>query len=53
MEVSERVSDLGLEKRRIEESLESAMHTIDSLRYELAVSNSLLDRAGDSSGEAR
>jgi hypothetical protein len=53
VEVSERVSDFGLEKQRIEESLESAMQTIDSLRYELAVSNSLLDRAMENSGEAK
>lgn len=53
VEVSERVANLAIEGERIEESLENAMQTIDSLRYELAVSNSLLDRAMDSSGGAR
>jgi hypothetical protein len=51
VEVSERVSNLAIEGDRIEESLENAMQTIDSLRYELAVSNTLLDRAMDGSGE--
>jgi hypothetical protein len=51
VEVSERVSNLAIEGDRIEESLENAMQTIDSLRYELAMSNTLLDRAMDSSGE--
>jgi hypothetical protein len=53
VEVSERVANLAIEGDRIEESLENAMQTIDSLRYELAMSNTLLDRAMDSSGEAR
>jgi hypothetical protein len=45
VEVSDQVLDLGLEKQRMEESLENAMQTIDSLRYELVLSDSLLDRA--------
>jgi hypothetical protein len=53
VEVSEQVSDLRLEKQLIEESLESAMQTIDSLRYELAVSSSFFDRGVDNSGEAK
>ncbi|HEX5593819.1 MAG TPA: hypothetical protein VFX35_10775 [Solirubrobacterales bacterium] len=51
VEVSERVVHLAIEGDRVEESLENAMQTIDSLRYELAMSNTLLDRAMDSSGE--
>jgi hypothetical protein len=45
VEVSNQVGELHLEKRRVEESLENAMQTIDSLRYELVVSDLLLDRA--------
>lgn len=45
VEVSDQVADLGLEKQRMEESLENALQTIDSLRYELVVANLLLDRA--------
>jgi hypothetical protein len=45
VEVSDQVVDLGLEKQRTEESLENAMQTIDSLRYELVLSDLLLDRA--------
>lgn len=45
VEVSDQVADLDLEKQRVEESLENAMQTIDSLRYELVLSDLLLDRA--------
>lgn len=51
VEVSERVSDFDAENQRLEESIENAEQTIDSLRYELAISNALLDRVGGSSGE--
>ena len=53
VEVSERVAGFNAEVERMNEMLENAMQTIDSLRYELAVSNSLLDRAMDQSGDAK
>jgi hypothetical protein len=45
VEVSERVSDLRSESRRLEESLEKAEETIDILRYKLMKSNFVLGKA--------
>jgi hypothetical protein len=45
VEVSERVSDLELENRLLEESLENAEQTIDVLRYKLGETNFLLGRS--------
>jgi hypothetical protein len=53
VEVSERVAGFDIEVKRMDEVLENALQTIDSIRYELAVSNSLLDRAVDNSGETK
>jgi hypothetical protein len=53
VEASERVADFDGEVRLMSESLENALQTIDSLRYELALSNSLLDKGMENSGEAK
>ncbi|HET7508500.1 MAG TPA: hypothetical protein VFJ53_09090 [Solirubrobacterales bacterium] len=53
VEVLDQVADLDLEKRRVEESLENAMQTIDSLRYELVLSDLLLNRAVSESEKDR
>jgi predicted LPLAT superfamily acyltransferase len=53
VEASERVADFDGEVRLMSESLENALQTIDSRRYELALSNSLLDKGMENSGEAK
>jgi hypothetical protein len=50
VEVSEQVSNFDADSQRLEHSLEEAEQTIDSLRYELAQSNSLLAGKSESPG---
>jgi hypothetical protein len=47
------VADFDGEVRLMSGSLENALQTVDSLRYELALSNSLLDKGMENSGEAK
>lgn len=44
VEVSEQVSDIDAENKRLLESLENARETIDNLKQDLAASNRLLDQ---------
>lgn len=44
VQVSEQVSDIDAENRRLSESLENARETIDNLKQDLAESNQLLDQ---------
>jgi ABC-type multidrug transport system fused ATPase/permease subunit len=50
VQVSEQVSDLDAENRRLKESLENARETIDNLKQDLAESNYLLDQTMRDSG---
>ena len=50
VQVSEQVSDIDAENRRLKESLENARETIDNLKQDLAETNYLLDQTMESSG---
>jgi hypothetical protein len=50
VQVSEQVSDLDAENRRLKESLENARETIDNLKQDLAESNRVLDQMMRDSG---
>lgn len=51
--VSEQVSDIDAENRRLKESLENARETIDNLKQDLAESDRLLDQMTQGSGGFR
>lgn len=50
VQVSEQVSDIDAENRRLKESLENARDTIDNLKQDLAETNYVLDRMMRDSG---
>jgi hypothetical protein len=52
VEVSEQVSDIDAENKRLKESLENARETIDNLKQDLAETNYVLDRMMRDSGGA-
>jgi hypothetical protein len=50
VQVSEQVSDIDAENRRLKDSLENARETIDNLKQDLAESNRVLDQMMRDSG---